>query len=303
MVISLIDSSKLTASLGAITVLFAELMASMAVFSRISGEVKGVIKGTTAMIGVSTSILLLASALKKISDIEPEQMVVALTGIAGLMTAMVAAAKVLGSGSGTVIKGSAQMVVFAGAIKLLASACIDLAQLDFAGLAKGLTGVGVLMTEVSLFTKKVTINKGAVTTATGILVLASAMKVFASACKDFGQMDVGELVKGLSSIGALLLEITAFTKLTGNAQGLISTGLAMIEIGAAMKIFASAMADFGSMSLEKIGKGLLAMGGALAEVAIAMRAMPKNLIATGAGLVTVGAALNVLAEALGKWAV
>mgnify|MGYP001097045987 CR=1 FL=1 len=299
-VISLIDSSKLTASLGAITVLFAELMASMAVFSRISGEVKGVIKGTTAMIGVSTSILLLASALKKISDIEPEQMVVALTGIAGLMTAMVAAAKVLGSGSGTVIKGSAQMVVFAGAIKLLASACIDLAQLDFAGLAKGLTGVGVLMTEVSLFTKKVTINKGAVTTATGILVLASAMKVFASACKDFGQMDVGELVKGLSSIGALLLEITAFTKLTGNAQGLISTGLAMIEIGAAMKIFASAMADFGSMSLEKIGKGLLAMGGALAEVAIAMRAMPKNLIATGAGLVTVGAALNVLAEALGK---
>lgn len=299
-VISLIDSAKLTASLGAITVLFTELMAAMAIFSRISGEVKGVVKGTAAMIGVSTSILLLASALKKISDIEPEQMVVALTGIAGLMTAMVAAAKVLGSGSGTVIKGAAQMVVFAGAIKLLASACIDLAQLDFAGLAKGLTGVGVLMAEVSLFTKKVTINKGAVATATGILVLASAMKVFASACKDFGQMDVGELVKGLSSIGALLLEITAFTKLTGNAQGLISTGLAMIEIGAAMKIFASAMADFGSMSLEKIGKGLLAMGGALAEVAIAMRAMPKNLIATGAGLVTVGVALNVLAEALGK---
>ena len=298
--ISLIDSGKLTASLGAITVLFAELMASMAVFSRISGEIKGVIKGTSAMIAVSASVLLLASALKKISDIEPEQMVVALAGIAGLMTALVAAAKVLGSGSSSVIKGSAQMVVFAGAIKMLASACIDLAQLDFAGLAKGLTGVGVLMAEVSLFTDTVKVNKGAMATAAGILVLASAMKVFASACKDFGQMNAGELVKGLSSVGAVLLEITAFTKLTGNAQGLISTGLAMIEIGAAMKIFASAMADFGGMSLVEIGKGLLAMGGALAEVAVAMKAMPKNLIATGAGLVTVGAALNVLAEALGK---
>lgn len=298
--ISLIDSGKLTASLGAITVLFAELMASMAIFSRISGEVKGVVKGTAAMIGVSTSVLLLASALKKISDIEPEQMVVALAGIAGLMTALVAAAKVLGSGSSSVIKGSAQMVVFAGAIKMLASACIDLAQLDFAGLVKGLAGVGVLMAEVSLFTNTVKVNKGFMATAAGILVLASAMKVFASACKDFGQMNAGELVKGLSSVGAVLLEITAFTKLTGNAQGLISTGLAMIEIGAAMKIFASAMADFGSMSLAEIGKGLLAMGGALAEVAVAMKAMPKNLIATGAGLVTVGAALNVLAEALGK---
>lgn len=298
--ISLIDSGKLTASLGAITVLFAELMASMAVFSRISGEIKGVIKGTSAMIAVSASVLLLASALKKISDIEPEQMVVALAGIAGLMTTLVAAAKVLGSGSSSVIKGSAQMVVFAGAIKMLASACIDLAQLDFAGLAKGLTGVGVLMAEVSLFTNTVKVNKGAMATAAGILVLASAMKVFASACKDFGQMNAGELVKGLSSVGAVLLEITAFTKLTGNAQGLISTGLAMIEIGAAMKIFASAMADFGGMSLVEIGKGLLAMGGALAEVTIAMKAMPKNLITTGAGLVTVGAALNVLAEALGK---
>lgn len=298
--ISLIDSGKLTASLGAITVLFAELMASMAVFSRISGEIKGVIKRTSAMIAVSASVLLLASALKKISDIEPEQMVVALAGIAGLMTALVAAAKVLGSGSSSVIKGSAQMVVFAGAIKMLTSACIDLAQLDFAGLAKGLTGVGVLMAEVSLFTNTVKVNKGAMATAAGILVLASAMKVFASACKDFGQMNAGELVKGLSSVGAVLLEITAFTKLTGNAQGLISTGLAMIEIGAAMKIFASAMADFGGMSLVEIGKGLLAMGGALAEVAIAMKAMPKNLITTGAGLVTVGAALNVLAEALGK---
>ena len=298
--ISLIDSGKLTASLGAITVLFAELMASMAIFSRISGEVKGVVKGTAAMIGVSTSVLLLASALKKISDIEPEQMVVALAGIAGLMTALVAAAKVLGSGSSSVIKGSAQMVVFAGAIKMLASACIDLAQLDFAGLVKGLAGVGVLMAEVSLFTNTVKVNKGFMATAAGILVLASAMKVFASACKDFGQMNAGELVKGLSSVGAVLLEITAFTKLTGNAQGLISTGLAMFEIGAAMKIFASAMADFGGMSLAEIGKGLLAMGGALAEVAVAMKAMPKNLIATGAGLVTVGAALNVLAEALGK---
>jgi hypothetical protein len=298
--ISLIDSGKLTASLGAITVLFAELMASMAIFSRISGEVKGVVKGTAAMIGVSTSVLLLASALKKISDIEPEQMVVALAGIAGLMAALVAAAKVLGSGSSSIIKGSAQMVVFAAAIKILASACADLAQLDFAGVAKGLTGVGVLMAEVSLFTNTVKVNKGAMATAAGILVLASAMKVFASACKDFGQMNAGELVKGLSSVGAVLLEITAFTKLTGNAQGLISTGLAMIEIGAAMKIFASAMADFGGMFLAEIGKGLLAMGGALAEVAIAMKAMPKNLITTGAGLVTVGAALNVLAEALGK---
>lgn len=299
-VISLIDSSKLTASLGAITVLFTELMASMAIFTKFSGTIKGVTTSTAAMIAISTSVLILASALKKVSDIEPEQLIVGLTGVAGLMTALVAAAKVLGSGSSSVMKGSAQMVVFAAAIKILASACTDLAQLDLAGLAKGLTGVGVLLAEVSVFMNTAKFSGKSVSTAAGILVLASAMKVFASACKDFGQMNMGELVKGLSSIAALLLEVTAFTKMTGNAQGLVSTGLAMIEIGAAMKIFASAMKDFGSMSLTEIGKGLLAMGGALAEVAVAMKVMPKNMVTMGAGLVTVGAALNVISSALGK---
>ena len=130
-----------------------------------------------------------------------------------------------------------------------------------------LIGVGALLAEVSLFMNTAKFSGRAISTATGMLVLAGAMKIFASACEDFGQMNVGELVKGLGSIGVLLLEITAFTKLAGNAKGLTATGFALIEIGAAMKIFASAMDDFGSMSLAGIGKGLLAMGGALAEVA------------------------------------
>ena len=296
--ISLIDSEKLTASLGAITVLFTELMAAMAVFGKLDLNVRGTMKRSTAMIALSSSVLILASALKSVATLEPEQMAAGLAGIAGLMAALVAAAKVLGSGSSSIIKGSAQMVVFAAAIKILASACADLAQLDLAGLAKGLTGVGVLLAEVSLFMNAAKFSGRSVVTASGVLVLAGAMKVLASACKDFAQMGVGELVKGLSAIGAVLLEITAFTKLAGSAKGLITTGAAMIEIGAAMKIFASAMADFGRMSLAEIGKGLLAMGGALAEVAVAMRFMPRNMVTMGAGLIAVGAALNIIADAM-----
>ena len=86
---------------------------------------------------------------------------------------------------------------------------------------------------------------------------------------------------GLTSIGALLLEVSAFTKLTGNAKHVISTGLALIEIAAAMKIFASAMKSFSSMSWEEIGRGLTAMGGALAEVTLAMNLMPKNMVGIG----------------------
>ena len=70
--ISLIDSEKLTASLGAITVLFTELMAAMAVFGKLDLNVRGTMKRSTAMIALSSSVLILASALKSIATLEPE---------------------------------------------------------------------------------------------------------------------------------------------------------------------------------------------------------------------------------------
>ena len=98
LIIATIDSNKLTASLGAISVLFAELMIAMGAFTKTSGQIKGVIKGTTAMLGLSTSMLILASALKMIATFDPKQMATGLIGIAGLMTAMVVAVSALGSG-------------------------------------------------------------------------------------------------------------------------------------------------------------------------------------------------------------
>lgn len=298
--ISLIDSEKLSASLGAITVLFAELMASMSVFTKISGDVKGAVKSSTVMLAMSTSILILASALKKIGDLDGGQLAKGVSGVTALMAAMVGAVKLLNMSGGSSMKGATQMVLFAASIKILASVCTDLATLEWDGLAKGLTGVGVLLAEVSLFMNTAKFSGKSLTTAAGIVILASAIKILASACKDLGSLDFGQLVKGLGSIGILLAEITVFTKLTGDAKGLVSTGIAMIGIGAAMKIFASAMGDFGNLDWNQIAKGLVAMGGALAEVAIAMKVMPKNTISVGVGLIAVGAALEIVANALGK---
>lgn len=298
--ISLIDSEKLSASLGAITVLFAELMASMSVFTKISGDVKGAVKSSTVMLAMSTSILILASALKKIGDLDGGQLAKGVAGVTALMAAMVGAVKLLNMSGGSSMKGATQMVLFAASIKILASVCTDLATLEWNGLAKGLTGVGVLLAEVSLFMNTAKFSGKSLTTAAGIVILASAIKILASACKDLGSLDFGQLVKGLGSIGVLLAEITVFTKLTGDAKGLVSTGIAMIGIGAAMKIFASAMGDFGNLDWDQIAKGLVAMGGALAEVAIAMKVMPKNTISVGVGLIAVGAALEIVANALGK---
>ena len=299
--ISLIDSDKLSASLGAITVLFANLLGAMAIFNKISSDTGKVSKACTAMIAMSVAVSILAGALKKVSDLDWGELARGLVGIAGLTAIVVASSKAMASGQKQVMKGATSLIIFGVAIKILASACKDLSRLQWDELGRGLTGVGVLFAEIAVFLRVAKFNGKMISTATGIVILSAAMKVLASACKDFGQMEWSEIGKGLAGIGGLLAELAVFTNLAGNAKHVMSTGVALIAIGAAMKIFASAVKDFGQLQWDEIGRGLTAMGGALAEVAIAVNLMPKNMIGIGTGLVIVGGALEIIANCMSKF--
>ena len=300
-VIATIDSDKLSASLGAITVLFANLLGAMAIFEKIASSKTKVSKACTAMIAMSVAVSILAGALKKVSDLDWGELARGLIGIAGLTTIVVASSKAMASGQKQVMKGATSLIIFGSAIKILASACKDLSKLQWDELGRGLTGVGVLFAEIAVFLRVAKFNGKMLSTATGIVILAAAMKVLASACKDFGQMEWSEIGKGLAGIGGLLAELAIFTNLAGNAKHVMSTGVALIAIGAAMKIFASAVKDFGRLQWDEIGRGLTAMGGALAEVAIAVNLMPKNMIGIGTGLVIVGGALEIIANCMSKF--
>lgn len=299
--ISLIDSDKLSASLGAITVLFANLLGAMAIFNKISSDTGKVSKACTAMIAMSVAVSILAGALKKVSDLDWGELARGLVGIAGLTTIVVASSKAMASSQKQVMKGATSLIIFGAAIKILASACEDLSKLQWDELGRGLTGVGVLFAEIAVFLRVAKFNGKMISTATGIVILSAAMKVLASACKDFGQMEWSEIGKGLAGIGGLLAELAVFTNLAGNAKHVMSTGVALIAIGAAIKIFASAVKDFGQLQWDEIGRGLTAMGGALAEVAIAVNLMPKNMIGIGTGLVIVGGALETIANCMSKF--
>lgn len=299
--ISLIDSDKLSVSLGAITVLFANLLEAMAIFNKISSNTVKVFKACTAMIAMSVAVSILAGALKKVSDLDWGELARGLVGIAGLTTIVVASSKAMASSQKQVMKGATSLIIFGAAIKILASACDDLSKLQWDELGRGLTGVGVLFAEIAVFLRVAKFNGKMISTATGIVILSAAMKVLASACKDFGQMEWSEIGKGLAGIGGLLAELAVFTNLAGNAKHVMSTGVALIAIGAAMKIFASAVKDFGQLQWDEIGRGLTAMGGALAEVAIAVNLMPKNMIGIGTGLVIVGGALETIANCMSKF--
>ncbi len=298
LVLSLIDSAKLASALAAMGGAFGELLTAMAIFNKIGGNIKGSVQTVNLMIGMSVAILILAGAMKTLSELDWNGIAKGLVGIAGLAAIMTTTTtKVLSKDGQTMMKGALNMVVFAAAMKILVSAVKDLSELSWEQIGKGLAGVGGLMAELSIFLNTAKFSGKALSTATGVLILSAAMKVLASVCSDFGSMDWGQIGKGLTSIGVLLTELALFTNLTGNASHVISTGIALVAIAGAMKILASAVLDFSTMSWEEIAKGLVAMGGALAELALGLIFMNGTLAGSGALLIA-AAAIAVLTPSL-----
>ena len=294
-VLSLIDSAKLASAITAMTGLFAELMVSMAIFTKISGDLKKAGKTTTIMLGLSVSVLILASALKKIASLSWNEIAKGLTGITVISGVLAGVAKVISKDEKIITKGAFNLIFLATAVKILASACKDISKLSWGELCKGLTGVGVLMAEIALFLNTAKFSGKVVSTATGILVLSAAIKVLASACKDFGSMQWDEIGKGLTAMAGALVEIALAIKLM--PKNMVSTGVGLIVVASALTMLSNVLSTMGNLTWEEIGKGLVTMGVALAELSIALNLM-NGTLAGSAALLIASASLAVLAPVL-----
>ena len=286
-VISGIDSDKLASALSGIGILMVELMGAMYLFTKINANAKKVLKGIPALIGIAAAILILASALKKLADLEWKQLFVGLTGVTVLIGVMTGAIIALSKFTSTseklfsiskkgifsknahknLISVGLAMIAMAGAIKILASACKDLSVLNFPELITGLSGIVVLLG-----------------VATGAMIVLS--KFAATSKKTFAITK-----KGLFR--------------SRDTQSLISIGLSLIAMAAAIKIFASAAKDFSEIGWEGIGKAGAAITGilslALGFSKLSEKVKPENMALAMASLIIMGAAMEIFSHVASKF--
>lgn len=298
LVLSLIDSDKLGGALASISILFAELAASMALFDKTLSEQKGLNKFGMAMIEMSAAILVLASALKKIASIDSDKLAGALVGITVLIGEMVAASLALSKWGGKIKTSAVSMILFAEAINILANAVGKLGALDTDKLTKGLVGVGVLMAELAAFMVASKFGNFKATQGLAIIELSAALLILEKSVSGFGSMDIEIIKKGLVGVGVVLAEVAGFSVIAGKAKHILSSATALTVIGAAMLIFGKAIKEIGSLPIKQIEKGLIGIGGALAAVAVATKLMPKNMVGIGLGLLEVAAALKIIGSVI-----
>jgi tape measure domain-containing protein len=203
------------------------------------------------------------------------------------------------------------LLMIAGAIALLTASIVALTKVDQAKLASSLAAMTVMFTQLltaMAILDKINMKTGVfklMAIGTAMILMAVAIKILASAVKDMSGMDWNGLAKGLVGVTVLLGGLAGATKLMSNQNGsMIRTGIGLIAVAVAVKILASAVKDFSSLSWDDMAKGLTGVGSVLAALTLFTRLAKFNKGAVGSsvGLILLGVALKVIATAVKDFA-
>ena len=294
MLISSIESDKLMKSVVAIGALMTELGLFLKLFSGFGGGIKGLGSIAVAMVGISTSVLILASAMKTLSKIPEDDIgrsIAALVGVMAILTATARAfpqKKMLGVGL-AMVNVAVAVVILAGAMKIFQT-------LQWEDIAKGIVAIGGSLGVLALFLTAMNDNiKGAF----ALTIAAGALITLSLALKIFQTLQWEDIAKGIvaigGSLGVLALFLTAMNDNIKGAFALTIAAGALITLSLALKIFQT-------LQWEDIAKGIVAIGGSLGVLALFLTAMNNNikgafaLTIVAGSLIVLGTALKILSS-------
>lgn len=306
-VLSLIDPERLSASLASITVLFGELFltldsigASAGMKSKKSSERLDEL--SDVIIKISASMLILSIAVGKIASIDSKTLKTSVGSVMLLIATLAAAVNYMSKNNGSIEMAGSTLITFSAAILILSFAMKKIGDLDRKQIAKGLSGVGVLIGEILILMKLTQKINPAIDSKFGLAIIeiAIAINILQSAVSKLGELKDKTYAKGLSAMAIIIAELSV---LSLSAQSFDKgSGMAIVEIAIAVFILQSAVKKLGELKVTEAVQGILAIGIVMQELTIVAK-KAKNNVGNLVGLLALAAAIRVLVpsiEALGK---
>lgn len=204
---------------------------------------------------------------------------------------------------------TASLIGISTSLLILSGAILILSKLDPKEALQGVLAVGSILGLLLLFQKFSSGSKGLAGATLGLLGLSVALLGLNLAIRALGGMDQEVLIQGLLGMAAAL----TIVGVAMNAMSASMTGAgALLVASAAILILAGALKMVGSLSLEQVGIGLLAIAGVLtvlgvagalltpvaptiALIAISLLAISVSATAFGLAIAAVGIGLAALA--------
>ena len=299
LVSSAAEGGHLWDSFAVVSLMLAELTAVAILLGKFGGDTK---KGTKGLLTMTASLLIMAQALKMVSDVVNGggnwQNAV---GVITLMLLELTGVSLLIGNFGGKVKGLTGLLSMAISINLVVFAIKSISDalgqegnhiLEALGVVSlllvELTAAAVLMGKFGAFGALG--GLGAIAAAGSILILVVALKAIS---KELGKENQ-HVWQALGVIAVALTELAiGLTAMVASLPG----AAALLVASAALVVLAKALKMMGEMSLGEIIKSIIALAGALVVISAGM-ALMVGALPGAAALLVVAAGLVVLASAM-----
>ena len=203
------------------------------------------------------------------------------------------------------------IVAIAVAVGILSASMKAISDLDVGQITKSLLAIGAMLGMMSITMDSITKtlsglgSTGLLKAGASLVLVAAAVAILAGAMKKLADLSLGDIAKGLIALGGGLLELSLGLKIIDKTKISLRTSIAMVALAASCSILADALKKFSELSMDEIGRGLVGMGGALAELVVAMSLLNKfgggKSIFGSLGILIAVQSLSKMADGLKKF--
>lgn len=240
---------------------------------------------TKSLLTIAAAVGILAVSFLLLSRLDVGQITTGLYMIVGSLAAMVGALTIMSKFDiGGSFGATAAIVAMAGSMLIMALAVKMISKLNYGQITKGIlvmaSTLGILSGAIILMSKFA--GKGITVSAFQLMGIATSVLMLTGAIAILGNMEVGTITQGLTTITLVLAAIAGFTRLTG--KGSAKAGLGILLMAAALNALIIPILAFGKMSIGTIAQGLITMGVALSIIGLAAGLMSGTI----AGSIAIG---------------
>lgn len=261
-----------------------------------------------SLLNIAEALAVLAVAMVLIASIDSDKLAATLASVSLMMAELFAFMRIFSVGdkgliadilgmaelAGGVVGIAAGVAILAAAVKLLSTISFDEMTSALVLFTAIIGGLVATMGTFSKFEGKIAIS------ALKLIGLASALMILSTSLKILGSVNTEHLLQSIGGLGLIFAELALFATTVSGTKGLVGMSISLNLVATSIVIFSAALSKLGAIPIESIGRGLVAIGGALAEIAVASLLMSKNahLISTGAAIGIVAVSMVTLSQAL-----
>ena len=233
-------------------------LAELGIFAKLLSDNGSLLTTSIALIAISAALNILAGAVRSMASMSWEQLAVGLTGLAGGLILVGAAAKLIPGPA--LLLTAVGLIAMSGALYLMAGAIQKMAEMSWSELAIGLTGLAGALIILGLAGSSMA---GCLVGSIAMIAMAGALQLLVPALVQLSEIDPAGVATGLITLaGAMLVLGVAGTAMSGCLLGAV----AMIAMAGALRLLVPALEQLSQLSTAEVAANLITLAGSFAVI-------------------------------------